>query len=242
MTGESLVFGVSGTFAIVGAVGMVISRKAVHSALWVAFAMINIAILYFSLEAPFLGTIQIIVYTGAIMMMFLFVLMMVGVDSSDSLIETIKGQRVLASLFGLIFGAMLVSAITSSLASPSAGLAAVSADSGGPIQAIARLIFREYVFAFEALSALLITAAVGAILLAHNERWAPRKTQDQMQRERTLGTYITPLPAPGVLASTNAVDTPALLPDGSISTTSLPGSFGLKGQVDGARSITEEGK
>ena len=242
MTGESLVFGVSGTFAIVGAVGMVISRKAVHSALWVAFAMINIAILYFSLEAPFLGTIQIIVYTGAIMMMFLFVLMMVGVDSSDSLIETIKGQRVLASLFGLIFGAMLVSAITSSLASPSAGLAAVSADSVGPIQAIARLIFREYVFAFEALSALLITAAVGAILLAHNERWAPRKTQDQMQRERTLGTHITPLPAPGVLASTNAVDTPALLPDGSISTTSLPGSFGLKGQVDGARSITEEGK
>ena len=242
MTGESLVFGVSGTFAIVGAVGMVISRKAVHRALWVAFAMINIAILYFSLEAPFLGTIQIIVYTGAIMMMFLFVLMMVGVDSSDSLIETIKGQRVLASLFGLIFGAMLVSAITSSLASPSAGLAAVSADSGGPIQAIARLIFREYVFAFEALSALLITAAVGAILLAHNERWAPRKTQDQMQRERTLGTHITPLPAPGVLASTNAVDTPALLPDGSISTTSLPGSFGLKGQVDGARSITEEGK
>lgn len=242
MTGESLVFGVSGTFAVIGAVAMVISRKAVHSALWVAFAMINIAILYFSLEAPFLGTIQIIVYTGAIMMMFLFVLMMVGVDSSDSLIETIKGQRVLASLFGLIFSAMLVSAITSSLASPSAGLAAVSADSGGPIQAIARLIFREYVFAFEALSALLITAAVGAILLAHNERWAPRKTQDQMQRERTLGTHITPLPAPGVLASTNAVDTPALLPDGSISTTSLPGSFGIKGQVDAARSITEEGK
>ena len=242
MTGESLVFGVSGTFAVIGAVAMVISRKAVHSALWVAFAMINIAILYFSLEAPFLGTIQIIVYTGAIMMMFLFVLMLVGVDSSDSLIETIKGQRVLASLFGLIFSAMLVSAITSSLASPSAGLAAVSADSGGPIQAIARLIFREYVFAFEALSALLITAAVGAILLAHNERWAPRKTQDQMQRERTLGTHITPLPAPGVLASTNAVDTPALLPDGSISTTSLPGSFGIKGQVDAARSITEEGK
>jgi NADH-quinone oxidoreductase subunit J len=242
MTGESLVFGVSGTFAVIGAVGMVISRKAVHSALWVAFAMINIAVLYFSLEAPFLGTIQIIVYTGAIMMMFLFVLMMVGVDSSDSLIETIKGQRLLASLFGLTFGAMLVSAITSSLASPSAGLAAANANSRGHIQAIASLIFRDYVFAFEALSALLITAAIGAILLAHNERWAPRKTQDQMQRERTLGTHVTPLPAPGVLASTNAVDTPALLPDGSISTTSLPGSFGIKGQVDAARSITEEGK
>lgn len=242
MTGESLVFGVSGTFAVIGALGLVVSRKAVHSALWVAFAMINIAVLYFSLEAPFLGTIQIIVYTGAIMMMFLFVLMMVGVDSSDSLIETIKGQRLLASLFGLTFGAMLIGAITSSLASPSAGLAAANANSRGHIQAIASLIFRDYVFAFEALSAVLITAAVGSIVLAHNERWAPRKTQDQMQRERTLGTHITPLPAPGVLASTNAVDTPALLPDGSISTTSLPGSFGIKGQVDNARGITEEGK
>ena len=242
MTGESLVFGVSGTFAVIGALGLVVSRKAVHSALWVAFAMINIAVLYFSLEAPFLGTIQIIVYTGAIMMMFLFVLMMVGVDSSDSLIETIKGQRVLASLFGLTFGAMLIGSITSSLASPSAGLAAANANSRGHIQAIARLIFRDYVFAFEALSAVLITAAVGSIILAHNERWAPRKTQDQMQRERTLGTHVTPLPAPGVLASTNAVDTPALLPDGSISTTSLPGSFGIKGQVDTARGITEEDK
>ena len=242
MTGESLVFGVSGTFAVIGALGLVVSRKAVHSALWVAFAMINIAVLYFSLEAPFLGTIQIIVYTGAIMMMFLFVLMMVGVDSSDSLIETIKGQRLLASLFGLTFGAMLIGAITSSLASPSAGLAAANANSRGHIQAIARLIFRDYVFAFEALSAVLITAAVGSIILAHNERWAPRKTQDQMQRERTLGTHVTPLPAPGVLASTNAVDTPALLPDGSISITSLPGSFGIKGQVDAARGITEEGK
>ena len=242
MTAESLVFGVSGTFAVFGALGMVVSRKAVHSALWVAFAMINIAILYFSLEAPFLGTIQIIVYTGAIMMMFLFVLMMVGVDSSDSLIETIKGQRVLASLFALTFGATLIGAITSSLASSSAGLSSANADSGGQIQAIARLIFRDYVFAFETLSALLITAAIGAILLAHNERWAPRKTQDQMQRERTLGTHVTPLPAPGVLASTNAVDTPALLPDGSISTISLPGTFGTKGQVDTARGITEEGK
>ena len=242
MTGESLVFGVAGTFAVLGAVGMVISRKAVHSALWIAFAMINIAILYFALEAPFLGTIQIIVYTGAIMMMFLFVLMMVGVDSSDSLIETIKGQRLLASLFALTFGTMLISAITSSLASPSAGLAFANADSGGHIQAIARLIFRDYVFAFEALSAVLITAAMGAILLAHNERWAPRKTQDQMQRERTLGTHVTPLPAPGVLASTNAVDTPALLPDGSISQDSLPGSFGTSGKIDAAKGIEGESK
>jgi len=99
VNGESVVFWVSGTFAVFGALGMVVSKKAVHSALWVAFAMINIAVLYFTLEAPFLGTTQIIVYTGAVMMLFLFVLMIVGVDSSDSLLETIKGQRLLAALF-----------------------------------------------------------------------------------------------------------------------------------------------
>ena len=76
MNGESVVFWVSGTFSVIGALGMVASKKAVHSALWVAFAMINIAVLYFALEAPFLGVTQIIVYTGAIMMLFLFVLMM----------------------------------------------------------------------------------------------------------------------------------------------------------------------
>ena len=91
MNGEVVVFWISAVFAVIGALGLVVSRKAVHSALWVAFTMINLAILYFSLEAPFLGTTQIVVYTGAVMMLFLFVLMIVGVDSSDSLMETIKG-------------------------------------------------------------------------------------------------------------------------------------------------------
>ena len=71
MNGEVVVFWISAIFAVVGALGLVVSRKAVHSALWVAFTMINLAILYFSLEAPFLGTTQIVVYTGAVMMLFL---------------------------------------------------------------------------------------------------------------------------------------------------------------------------
>ena len=218
MNGESVVFWVSGTFAVVGALGMVASKKAVHSALWVAFAMINIAVLYFSLEAPFLGVTQIIVYTGAVMMLFLFVLMIVGVDASDSFLETIKGQRLLAAMFAFAFGGLLVASIATTLASPSAGLAMTNAGYGGHLQGLALLIFGTYLFSFEALSALLITAAVGAMVLAHNERWTPRKTQDQLQRERTMGNHVTPLPAPGVLARSNSVDTPALLPDGSTST------------------------
>lgn len=100
--GEAIVFWVSGTLAVIGALGMVISKKAVHSALFIALTMINLAILYVANAAPFLGMVQIIVYTGAVMMLFLFVLMVVGVDSSDSLIETIKGQRVAAFLLGEI--------------------------------------------------------------------------------------------------------------------------------------------
>jgi NADH-quinone oxidoreductase subunit J len=242
VSGESAVFWVSGAFAVFGALGMVVSRKAVHSALWVAFAMINIAILYFSLEAPFLGTTQIVVYTGAVMMLFLFVLMIVGVDSSDSLLETIKGQRLLAIIIAFSFGGTLVAAIASTQASASAGLSIANANSGGHLQAIARVIFRDYLFAFEATSALLITAAMGAMILAHNERWAPRKTQDQLQRERTLGNHITPMPAPGVLARNNSVDTPGLLPDGSISADSLPNAFRGQGVAAQTEAIEEGNK
>lgn len=225
MNGESVVFWVTAISAVVGAIGMVISRKAVHSALWVAFAMINIAILYFSLEAVFLGTTQIVVYTGAVMMLFLFVLMIVGVDSSDSLIETIKGQRLVASLFGVAFGGLLIAGITATGSIAARGLTGVNNYSGGNVQSLAQLIFGRYLLAFEVTSALLITAALGAMVLAHRERVHPRKTQAELQRERTLSGHPTPLPAPGVLATNNAVNVPGLLPDGSGSQASLPTPF-----------------
>ena len=225
MNGESIVFWVTAIFAVAGAIGMVVSRKAVHSALWVAFAMINIAVLYFSLEAVFLGTTQIVVYTGAVMMLFLFVLMIVGVDSSDSLLETIKGQRLVASLFGVGFGGLLIAGITATGTIAARGLTGVNNYSGGNVQGLAQLIFGRYLLAFEVTSALLITAALGAMVLAHRERVQPRKTQAELQRERTLSGHPTPLPAPGVLATNNAVNVPGLLPDGSASQESLPNSF-----------------
>ena len=225
MNGESIVFWITAIFAVVGALGMVVSRKAVHSALWVAFAMVNLAVLYFTLQAPFLATTQIVVYTGAVMMLFLFVLMIVGVDSSDSLLETLKGQRLLATLFGLAFGALLLSGVASTIALRDNGLDVANGDYGGNIQGIAHLVFNRYLLAFEVTSALLITAVIGAMVLAHRERWAPRKTQAELSRERTFTSQVTPLPNPGVLARHNAVDTPALLPDGTPSQASLPKQF-----------------
>ncbi len=96
-TGESVVFWILGPVALAGALGMVFSRNAVHSALWLVLTMLCLGVFYVVQDAPFLGAVQVIVYTGAIMILFLFVLMLVGRDSSDSVVETLRGQRVAAT-------------------------------------------------------------------------------------------------------------------------------------------------
>lgn len=222
--GETIVFFITGTLAVIGGIGMIVSRKAVHSALFIALTMINLAVLYVANSAPFLGMVQVIVYTGAVMMLFLFVLMVVGVDSSDSLVETIKGQRVAALILGIGLGLLLTVGIGSALVgTQSVGLQAAEDAAGGNVQGLAQLIFDDYVIAFQATAALLITAAVGAMVLAHRERWAPKKNQRQLAEERlATGAHPGNAPNPGVYARHNAVDTPALLPDGSTSLESVP--------------------
>lgn len=238
MNGESVVFWITATFAVAGAVGMVISRKAVHSALWVAFAMVNLAVLYFALQGAFLGTTQIVVYTGAVMMLFLFVLMIVGVDSSDSLIETIKGQRLVAILTSLAFGGVIVASITSTATPAVVGLTGANTLFGGNVQGLAHLIFGRYLLAFEVTSALLITAALGAMVLAHRERWAPRKTQAELQAMRTMNGHPTPLPNPGVTAISNSVATAGMLPDGTLSQETLPTPYKSSSAEDSNREVS----
>src|SRR6188472_3992889 len=198
---------------VVCALGILFTRKAVHAALLLAVVMISLAVLYAVQDAPFLFAVQIIVYTGAILMLFLFVLMLVGVDASDSVVETIKGQRVLAVLLGLALGLVLVVAVGQMSLGAAVGLSEPNA--GGNIQALADIMFSRYVFAFETTSALLITAALGAMVLAHRERLTPKQTQADLAARRMRsyaeqGTQLGPLPAPGVFARHNAVDTPAL--------------------------------
>ncbi|MEJ7743697.1 MAG: NADH-quinone oxidoreductase subunit J [Nocardioidaceae bacterium] len=200
---------------VVCAVGMVLVRKAVHSAMMLAVVMVSLAVLYAALDAPFLFAVQIIVYTGAVLMLFLFVLMLVGVDSSDSMVETLRGQRAAAVVVGLVFAALLVTAVVQTTYGTAVGLDAATAD--GNIPAVAQLLFSKYVFAFEVTSALLITAALGAMLLAHRERLTAKPTQRDMALQRMRdyaerGVHPGPLPNPGMFARHNSVDTPALLP------------------------------
>ena len=219
---------------VLAALGMVLVRKAVHSALLLAFVMVCLAILYAALEAPFLFAVQIIVYTGAILMLFLFVLMLVGVDASDSVVETIRGQRLTAAVLGLLFGMVLVLGVAQTAAAASVGLAEANAE--GNVPALAQLLFSRYVLAFEVTSALLITAALGAMVLAHRERLTPRPTQRDLAEQRMRdyadsGKPLGPLPTPGVYARHNAVDTPALLPDGTPTSLSVSRSLQARGTV-----------
>lgn len=229
---EPLMFAISGSFAVIGALGMVISKKAVHSALFLAFTMLNLAVLYAVQSAPFLAVAQVVVYTGAVMMLFLFVLMMVGVDSSDSLIEAIKGQRVLAILGGVGLIIFFIFLMGGSMYRTFVGVESVDVTYGGNTQGLAALMFGKYVVIFEATAALLITAVLGAMILTHRERLTPKKSQGDMAKELfAKGDYRGPLPPPGVFARHNAVDTPALLPDGSVAPSSLPDAIVARGDV-----------
>jgi len=198
---------------------MVLAKNAVHCALFLAAVMLSLAGLYALQDAPFLAAVQVIVYTGAILMLFLFVLMLVGVDSSDSLVETLRGQRVAAFLIGVGFAGLLISTVVDAASSSNEGLDQANAD--GNVMGIARLLFTKYVFAFEVTSALLITAALGAMVLAHKERLVPRLTQKQMSRQRFSTGHPFPLPGPGVFAAGDSIARGALLPDGTVAPGSL---------------------
>ena len=229
---ETAIFWIFAPLAVLGALGMVFSRNTVHGALMLGGVMLSLAVFYAAEDAPFLAFVQVIVYTGAVMMLFLFVLMLIGVDTKESLVETLRGQRLAASAAAIGFLALLFAGLRQASIKGSAGLADVNNpkdDQGnvipgqGNIFEIAKLLFTRYIFAFEVTSALLITAALGAMVLAHRERHEPRRSQQEQMRDRfKIGTHPTPLPGPGVYARHNAVDTPALLPDGSPSELSVP--------------------
>jgi NADH-quinone oxidoreductase subunit J len=223
-TSEAVAFWVLGAIAVAGAVGVVAAPKAVYSAIFLATTMIALAMLYVAQDALFLGVVQVVVYTGAVMMLFLFVLMLIGVDSSESLVETIRGQRIAALVAGVGFGILLIAGIGSvSMALTGEGFAGLAeANAGGNVEGLAALIFTKYLWAFEVTSALLITAALGAMVLAHRERLERRKTQRELSVERFQpGGHPTTLPSSGVYARHNAVDMPARLPDGSSSAMSV---------------------
>ena len=232
-TPEAVMFWILAPIAVLAALGMLLVKKAVHSALLLAWVMITLAIFYIAQDAVFLGVVQIIVYTGAVMMLFLFILMLVGVDSSDSLTETITGLRPIAIIAALGFGGLLVSLLGhATLGREPVGLTV--ANSAGNVQGLAALLFSKYVWPFEVVSALLITAAIGAMVLAHHQRTNARPSQREQAVKRFRSGSLAGaagLPGPGVFARHNAVDVPALLPDGTPAPSSISATLKARGDV-----------
>ncbi len=230
---EAALFWILAPLSVAAALGMLLVKKAVHSAILMAFVMISLAIFYIAQDAPFLGIVQVVVYTGAVMMLFLFILMLVGVDSSDSLTETIKGLRPIAITAAVGFGGLMISLLgRATLGRTSVGLE--SANAAGNVQGIATLLFSTYVWPFEVVSALLITAALGSMVLAHHHRIQTRPTQRELSIQRFRSGSLANaagLPAPGVFARHNAVDVPALLPDGTAAAASVNASLKARGDV-----------
>ncbi|MGL5829539.1 MAG: NADH-quinone oxidoreductase subunit J [Angustibacter sp.] len=227
---ETVMFWILAPLMVVAAAGLLFARKAVHAALGMAIVMVSLGGMYLVQDADFLGVIQVFVYTGAVMMLFLFVLMLIGVDSADSLRETIGGQRWIGATLVAGLAGLLIAGIGSTQFGSPRGMNEANAD--GNVVGIAGLIFGRYVWAFEVTSALLITAAMGAMILAHRERIGPKRTQKLQAAERVKsGLHVAGLPAPGVFARHNAVDTPALLPDGTPSELSVSRVLRARAQV-----------
>lgn len=238
-TPEAALFYFLAPLSVLAALGMLLVKKAVHSALLLAWVMISLAIFYIAQDALFLGIVQVVVYTGAVMMLFLFILMLVGVDSSDSLVENIKGQRAAAITAAIGISGLLLSLIgRATMFNDAIGLAAANRD--GNVKGLAEQLFTKYVWAFEVVSALLITAALGAMVLAHSNKIKSKFAQRDLSiarfRKPSLGEAAG-LPGSGVYALHNAVDVPAMLPTGKAAPSSISAVLEARGDMIDSKSF-----
>lgn len=193
---------------VLPSLALLFARKAVHVAMAVALTMIGLAVSYVILAAPFLGMVQIVVYTGAVMMLFVFVLMLIGVAGKEDLTETIKGQKWLGILVAGGIGLILVGVI-------SRVTLTVNVPTEGNPTEIAGALFGRNVAVVETLGFVLIVAAVGALVLTHVPRLTPKHTQKEIAADRVrVGANPVNKPMPGVYARHNALDVPALDPEG----------------------------
>ncbi len=214
-TGEVILFCVVAVVMVCGALGVLFFKKAAYAALSMVTVMLGLAILYVTTGAPFLGTTQVIVYTGAIMMLFLFVIMMIGLNASDDYQKQAGGRIAAAVLGGLGLVLILGSVVNLGTSIPVRETAEVDPYSNAPVTDLALELFSRHWFSMELAGALLITAAIGAMLLTHTDKLGPQADQRTMaeakmraykERQRHIGQ----LPAPGVYATSNAFDTPAI--------------------------------
>lgn len=214
-TGEAVLFTCTAIVMIAGALGVLFFKKAAYAAISMVAVMLGLAVLYIAQSAPFLGIVQVVVYTGAIMMLFLFVIMMIGIGATDDYATQSRSTIVAAVLGGFGLAVILIATLAHTTVGDAQGLAPEDPYSDEPITALATTLFSEHWLTMEVAGALLITAAIGAMLLTHTDRLGPKITQKEaasakMRAFAESGRRIGQLPAPGVYAKSNAADVPAI--------------------------------
>ena len=179
---DLVIFWVLAPVSVGAAVLMLFQRNAVHSALLLIVNFFCLAVFFLLLEAPFLFVVQIIVYAGAIMVLFLFVIMLLGVSREETLVERLKGQRWLAVTLGVGLALEVFFAVRLGIGVSRGVIPEFTAvNEGGNVQALAKVLFTDYVFPFEVTSILLIVAAVAAMVLARRQEAAPAPTTTPLE-------------------------------------------------------------
>lgn len=167
---ELVVFVLAAAMILVGAIGVIVRSNPVHAALSLVLTLFGIAVLFVAQEAHFLAAVQVIVYAGAIVVLFLFVIMLLGVDRTEDItIEPFRIQRPLAAIVGLGVIGLVVASVSASRDAIGTGsgleIPTVTGDNDSNIRQIARSVFGDYVVAFELTSVLLVVAVVGTVML-----------------------------------------------------------------------------
>ena len=186
---EQIVFGVVFVVALGSSIAMLFARNAVHAALFLVATQIALAVAFLLQGAFFVAAIQIIIYAGAIMVLFLFVVMLLGVDRQEALVEPIQGQRTLALSLGALLAAEILYVawrgadfVAGSTADGGAALTALNRDPGN-VKAIAAALFSRYLLPFEVTSVLLVVGIVGVMVLARRISLLPAATKSVGEEE-----------------------------------------------------------
>lgn len=213
-TGEAVLFWIVAVIMVAGALGVLFFKKAAYSAISMVTVMLGLAVLYFAQGAPFMGVVQVVVYTGAIMMLFLFVLMMIGLQATDNYLNQRRGNIAWA-VVGAAATAFGLAAVIWNTNLPKAAEYGVDPYTNAPVENLAMVLFSDFWFSMELAAALLITAAVGAVLLTHGDRLTPKRTQKhvvdaKMAAYAETGRHVGQHTAPGVYARSTAFDVGAI--------------------------------
>ncbi len=179
---EFFLFFLFAGIALVGALGVVLAANPVHSALSLVTVLVSIAALFVVQDAQLLAAVQVIVYAGAIVVLFLFVIMLLGVDRSESTAETLRFQRTAALVLGAGLVATLIALISPGWATGEESVRGVLGQ-GGNIKTVAESLFTTFLWPFELTAVLLVIAVIGGVVLARRSHLAADEELQELEEQ-----------------------------------------------------------